>query len=45
MTIHFDESALVYELFDADGKWVGAYNTHAEADEARRIAGGPGDSW
>jgi len=45
MTIHYDSTAEVYELFDADGEWLGAYDTHADADEARRIAGGPGDSW
>ncbi len=45
MTIQFDSSAQVYELFTVDGEWLGAYDTHAEADEARRITGGPGDSW
>jgi len=45
MNIHFDPTASVYELFSADGEWQGAYDTYAEADEARRIAGGPGDSW
>ena len=45
MTIHYDPTAEVYELFEADGTYCGSFDTKAEADEARRIAGGPGDSW
>ena len=38
MTIHYDNTAEVYELFDADGEWMGAYDTHQEAAQAREDA-------
>lgn len=38
MTIQFDSSAQVYELFTHDGEWLGAYDTMAEAREAKEAA-------
>jgi hypothetical protein len=35
MTIHFDNTAAVYELFDADHNWLGCFDTYAEAAAAR----------
>jgi hypothetical protein len=38
MHIQYDPTAAVYELFDADGEWLGAYDTYAEASAARSVA-------
>lgn len=38
MTIHFDPTAQVYELFDADHNWLGCWDTYQEARDARKQA-------
>ena len=37
MTIHFDATAQVYELFDADHNWLGCFDTYQAACEERRV--------
>lgn len=38
MTIQYDSSAAVYELFTNEGEWLGAYDTYQEALDAKRAA-------
>ncbi|MGJ3630138.1 hypothetical protein AB5I41_31070 [Sphingomonas sp. MMS24-JH45] len=38
MVIQYDSTAQVYELFKDNGDWLGAYDTYAEAADARRAA-------
>ena len=40
MSIRYDPTAQVYELFTKDGEWVGAYDTLAEAQYAEAQKGG-----
>src|SRR6185436_9163337 len=39
--IKWDDSAVVYEVFTAAGRWLGAFNTLAEAIHYKRCVFGP----